>query len=102
MRIAPVIIIVALASRASAERSIEIDQAMAKGAKQHPQASVDEATLRAADAQVDVAQARRLPDVEVFAQLDRSTSNTSVGVLFPEPGIPVVSGSAGRTFGSGA
>jgi outer membrane protein len=102
MRIAPVFIIVALASSASAAPSIEIDQAMTIGAKQHPQASIDVANLRAADARVDIARARWLPDLELFAQLDRSTSNTNVGVMFPEPGIPVVSGAAGRTFGSGA
>lgn len=102
MRIVPAFILGALVSGASAAPSIEIDQAMAKGAKQHPQAGIDEANVHAAEARVDVARVKWLPDVEVFAQLDRSTSNTSVGVLFPEPGIPVLSGTAGRTFGAGA
>jgi outer membrane protein TolC len=102
MRIVSAFILAALAGGASAAPSIEIDQAMTTGAKQNPQARIDEADLDAAGARVDVARVKWLPDVEVFAQLDRSTSNTSVGVLFPEPGIPVVSGSAGHTFGTGA
>src|SRR4051812_43318011 len=102
MRFVPAVILVALVGGASAAPSIEIDQAMKTGAKQHPQARIDQADLQAADARVDVARAKWLPDVEVFAQVDRSTSNTSVGVMFPEPGIPVVSGTAGRTFGAGA
>jgi outer membrane protein TolC len=81
--------------------TIEIEEAMAKAAGQHPITRESQADVQAAEARSDVERARFLPDVEVFAQLDRTTTNTSNGVLFPEPGIPVLSGTPGRTFGAG-
>jgi outer membrane protein len=81
--------------------TIDIETAMANAAAQHPVAREGSADVRAAEARVAVEHAHYYPDLEVFAQLDRTTTNTSNGVLFPEPGIPVVSGSAGRTFDAG-
>jgi len=81
--------------------TLDIKQAMANASDQHPVAREHLADIREAEARTDVAHAHYLPDLEVFAQLDRTTTNTSNGVLFPEPGIPVVSGAPGRTFGSG-
>lgn len=102
MRIASVAIYIGLIGTARAGGSIDIEQAMDQATKQHPVAREQHAGVRAADARTDVERARYLPDVEAFAQLDRSTSNTSNGVLFPEPGVPVVSGTPGRTFNLGA
>ena len=74
---------------------------MTRAAAQHPIAREGSADVRAAEARVGVEHARDYPDLDVFAQLDRTTTNTSDGVLFPVPGIPVLSGSAGRAFDSG-
>src|SRR5882724_3815543 len=103
MRCANVIVIfVGLTGTARADDTLEIGPAMALAAKRHPAVRENQASVAGADARVEVERARFWPDVELFAQLDRSTSNTSGGALFAVPGLPVVSGVPGRTFDLGA
>lgn len=102
MRTAVIVTLLSLTRLAPADpRAIEIEDAMARAGAQHPIARERQADIEAAQARSDVEHARYAPDVEVFAQLDRTTTNTSTGVLFPEPGIPVVSGAPGRAFDAG-
>ena len=103
MRIANVVIFVGLvATTARADPALDIAQAMQLAPKHHPIEREQQAAVQGADARVDVERARFWPDVQVFAQLDRSTANTTGGALFAVPGLPVVSGVPGRIFDSGA
>lgn len=102
MRAALIALLISQARNVQADvPTVDIKAAMVKAAKQHPLARERQADVREADARADVERARYLPDLELFAQVDRTTTNTSNGVLFPEPGIPVLSGSPGRTFDAG-
>jgi len=102
MRIATVVIFVGAVGSARADTPLDIGDAMALAPKHHPIAQQHDATVRGAEARVDVERARFWPEVEVFAQLDRSTSNTTGGALFSVPGLPVVGGVPGRIFDLGA
>jgi len=102
MRIAKFVVCIGLVGTARADVTLEIEDAMTLAAKRHPAARANQASVAGADARVEVERARFWPDVEVFGQLDRSTSNTSGGALFAVPGLPVVSGVPGRTFDLGA
>ncbi len=102
MQIAHVAAFAGLIGTARADGALDIEQAMKLSASRHPAVTAHQARIAGADARVEVERARFWPDVELFAQLDRSTSNTSSGALFAVPGLPVVSGAPGRKFDLGA
>jgi outer membrane protein TolC len=84
-----------------APTSLDIDAAMALAASHHPALRADAADVRAATETVDVERAKYTPDLELFGQFDRATTNAVPGVYFAVPGLPIVAGTPGRTFDSG-
>src|SRR5207244_1733788 len=98
-----VIAMAAGAARASEppQPVLDVEQAMAFAAEHHPIERADAANVRAASAQVDVERARYTPDVELFVQLDRATTNAVPGSYFAVPGLPNIVGAPGRTFDLG-
>ena len=80
---------------------LDVEGAMSFAAKHHPTLRADDADVHAASEAVDVERARYMPDLEVFAQVDRSTTNAVPGTYFAVPGLPVLAGTPGRTFDSG-
>jgi outer membrane protein TolC len=80
---------------------LDVEQAMAFAAAHHPISSADAANARAADEQIAVERARYTPDLELFVQLDRATTNAVPGAYFAVPALPVVAGTPGRTFDLG-
>jgi outer membrane protein len=96
------VLVVATTVRAEpAPTRLDLEAAIAYASAHHPTARVDAANVRAADEAVDVERAKYIPDLEVFAQIDRATTNAVPGAYFAVPGLPVVAGSPGRTFDSG-
>ena len=87
--------------RAQPPATIDIEAAIRLAPAHHPVAEEDAATVRAADATVDVERARYWPELRVFAELDRSTSNTVAGGLFSVATLPVVAGQSGRSLAPG-
>ncbi len=81
--------------------SLDVEGAMTFAAAHHPTLRADAADVRAASEAVDVERAKYTPDLELFAQLDRSSTNVVPGAFFSVPGLPVVAGTPGRTFDSG-
>jgi len=80
---------------------LDLDGAIAYAASHHPTTRADAADVRAAEESVDVERARYTPDLELFAQIDRATTNAVPGAYFAVPALPVVAGTPGRTFDSG-
>src|SRR5512140_3210304 len=100
----PTLLFLALAATVRADpapTSLDLEGAMAFATSHHPTLKVDEADVRAATEAVDVERAKYTPDLELFAQVDRSTTNAVPGAYFAVPGLPVVAGTPGRTFDSG-
>ena len=98
------LVLVLAAAAAAAEPSahlLDLDAAMKLAAAQHPSLRADAADVRAASEAVDIERAKYTPDLELFAQVDRSTANAVPGAYFAVPGLPVVAGTPGRTFDSG-
>jgi outer membrane protein TolC len=96
------LVVVAAAARAEpAPTTLDLDGAIAFATAHHPALRADAADVRAATEAVDVERAKYTPDLEVFAQLDRGTTNAVPGAYFAVPGLPVVAGTPGRTFDSG-
>ncbi len=98
------IAIAALAASVHAEPasiSLDLEGAIAFATAHHPTLRADAADIRAATEQIDVERARYTPDLEVFAQLARGTTNAVPGPFFAVPALPVLGGTAGRTFDSG-
>jgi outer membrane protein TolC len=83
-----------------AKVTLDVDAAIAFAVAHHPTVRADAADVRAATEAVDVERAKYTPDLEVFAQLGRSTTNTVPGAYLSVPGLPVVAGTPGRTFDS--
>jgi outer membrane protein TolC len=84
-----------------APTSLDLEGAMSFATSHHPTLNANAADVRAASEAVDVERARYTPDLELFAQLDRSTTNAVPGAYFAVPGLPVVAGAPARTFDSG-
>lgn len=95
------VVLVATAHAEPAPAKLDLESALRFAASHHPTTRADAANVRAAQESVDVERARYTPDLELFAQLDRSTSNAVPGAYFAGPGIPIVAGTPGRTFDSG-
>jgi outer membrane protein TolC len=79
---------------------VDLDGAIAFAAKNHPAMRADAADVHAAVESVDVERAKYTPDFEVFAQVDRATTNAVPGAYFSVPGLPVVAGTPGRSWNS--
>jgi outer membrane protein len=97
-------LVVALSASVHAEPApltLDLDAAIAFATAHHPQLRADAADVRAASESVDVERARYTPDLELFVQLDRATTNAVPGAYFAVPSLPVVAGTPGRTFDSG-
>lgn len=84
-----------------APTGLDLDGAIAYATSHHPTAHADAANVRAAEESVDIERAKYTPDLELFAQLDRATTNAVPGAYFAVPSLPVVAGTPGRTFDSG-
>lgn len=100
----PVITLLVLAAAVHAEPApakLDLDGAIAYATSHHPTTRADAANVHAAEESVDVERAKYTPDLELFAQIDRSTTNAVPGAYFAVPGLPVVAGTPGRTFDSG-
>jgi outer membrane protein TolC len=96
------ITIAVLVATAHAEPvTLDLDAAIAFATAHHPQLRADAADVRAASESVDVERAKYTPDLELFVQLDRATTNAVPGVYFAVPALPIVAGMPGRTFDSG-
>lgn len=80
---------------------LDVEGAIGFAAAHHPTTRADAANVRVATESVDVERAKYVPDLEVFAQFERATTNTVPGAYFGVPGLPVVAGTPGRTFDSG-
>jgi len=80
---------------------LDVDGAMTFAAAHHPALRADAADMRAAAESVEIERAKYTPDLELFAQVDRATTNAVPGAYFAVPGLPVVAGTPGRTFDSG-
>lgn len=80
--------------------SLDVEGAITYATSHHPTLRADAADVRAASELVEVERARYTPDLEVFAQAGRSTSNAVPGAYFAVPGLPVVAGTPGRTLAS--
>ncbi len=80
---------------------LDVEAAIAFATAHHPTARSDAANLRVAAESVDIERAKYVPDLELFAQVDRATTNAVPGAYFAVPGLPVVAGTPGRTFDSG-
>ena len=96
-------LIVLAAAAAHAEpppASLDLEAAIAYATAHHPTLRADAADVRAASETVDVERARYTPDLEVFAQVDRSTTNAVPGAYFAVPALPIVAGTPGRTLDS--
>src|ERR1051326_1150619 len=102
MRMAAALVVIAAAAHAEpAPAKLDLAGAIAFAAGPHPTTRADAANVRAAEASIDVERAKYTPDLEVFAQLDRATTNAVPGAYFAVPGLPVVAGTPGRTFDTG-
>jgi outer membrane protein TolC len=88
-------------AHADGASSITVDDAIKIAAAQHPSHDEDAANEAVADAKVDVERVKFVPDVELIAQLDRTSSNLVPGALFSAPNIPVVAGTQGRELDAG-
>jgi outer membrane protein TolC len=98
------IVIFAVAAAVHAEpaaTTLDVEGAVSYAAAHHPATRADAADVRAASDAVDVERAKYTPDLELFAQFDRATTNAVPGVYYSVPGLPVLSGTPGRTFDSG-
>jgi outer membrane protein TolC len=84
-----------------APTTIDLEGAITYSAAHHPITRADAADVRAAGEAVDVERAKYTPDLELFAQADRATTNAVAGVYYAVPGLPVVAGTPGRSFDSG-
>ena len=84
-----------------APAALDLDGAIAYAASHHPTTHADAANVRAAEESVDIERAKYTPDLELFAQIDRATTNAVPGAYFAVPSLPVVAGTPGRTFDSG-
>jgi len=84
-----------------APATLDLDAAIAYAASHHPTTHADAANVRAAEEAVDIERAKYTPDLELFAQIDRATTNVVPGAYFAVPSLPVVAGTPGRTFDSG-
>ena len=101
MRLIAGIVLFAAASARAEAPNLDLDTAVAFAAAHHPTTRADAADVRAAEATVDVERAKYTPDLELFAQADRATTNAVPGAYFAVPALPVVAGTPGRTFDSG-
>jgi len=81
--------------------TVDVERAMALAVAHHPIADEDVSAIRATAARVEVERAKYWPDLEVFAQLARSTSSTVGGALFTVPNLPAISGAQRRVFDLG-
>jgi outer membrane protein TolC len=81
--------------------SLDVDAAITFAVSHHPALRADAADVRAASEAVDVERAKYTPELELFAQVDRATTNAVPGAYFAVPALPVVAGTPGRTFDSG-
>lgn len=98
---AGVVVLAAAAAHAEPPPApLDVEAAIAYATSHHPALRADAADVRAASETVDLERARYTPDLEVFAQADRSTSNAVPGAYFAVPGLPVVAGTPGRTLAS--
>jgi outer membrane protein TolC len=92
----------ALAAEAAGE-ALTIDGAIRHALSHHPSLRARRAVEHATEALTDITRAGLLPDIELTAQLNRATGNVVPGALFPQRGIPGVSGPArGRGLDGGA
>lgn len=96
--------IVVAAGAVSAEpapTTIDLETAITYAAAHHPNTRADAADVRAASEGIDAERAKYTPDLELFAQADRATTNAVPGAYFAVPGLPIVAGTPGRTFDTG-
>jgi outer membrane protein len=83
-------------------RTLTVDEAIAFALAHHPRIRTAQAGEEAGDARVDEAEARKLPDLGLSAQLNRSTGNTVPGAFFSQSGfVPIAGPTRGRAFDGG-
>ena len=85
-----------------AARAYTLEQAITEALANHPRLRASAAVESASEARIDEAKTAQLPDVGISAQLNRSTSNTVPGALFPQPGfVPIAGPTRGKTLEGG-
>lgn len=83
-------------------RSYTIEQAVTDSLANHPRIRASVAEEGAFEARIDETRTRRLPNVGVSAQLNRSTGNTVPGAFAPLAGfVPVAGPVRGKTLDDG-
>lgn len=97
-----VLILAAVSAHAQpAALTLDLDRAVAFVAAHHPALRGDAAAVRASVESVGAERAKYLPDLELFAQVDRATANAVPGAYFAVPALPTIAGTPGRRFDSG-
>jgi outer membrane protein TolC len=92
-----------LAASARAEppsASLDLESAIAFAASHNPSVRADAADVRSVVEAVDIERAKYTPDLELFGQAGRATTNAVPGAYFAVPGLPVVAGTPGRSWQS--
>lgn len=75
-----------------ASAPITLSDALAYARQNYPAVRAALADKQAADRDVDMARTAYLPQINLLAQINRSTVNNVTGLLLPQPGLPAISG----------
>ena len=73
-------------------RAVTLDDALTYARLHYPAVRAALADREAAERDVDTARTAYLPQVNLLAQINRSTVNNVTGLLLPQPGFPSISG----------
>ncbi len=77
---------------AASASAMTLAEALSYSREHYPAVRSALADKEAAARDVDVARTAYLPQVNLLAQINRATVNNVTGLLFPQPGLPAVSG----------
>ena len=85
------------AQSAAPAPAMTLDEAVRFALEHHPALEAASARASAASAARELAEASRLPSLDVEAQIVRATGNVVAGSTFPMSGVPGISGPVGTT-----
>src|SRR5256884_9313153 len=71
---------------------MSIGEAVDSALRNYPAVSVSQEQVNAAAAGIDLARTAYLPRIDSLGQFNRATRNNTFGLLFPQGGIPAISG----------
>src|SRR5258706_468214 len=82
--------------------ALTLEQSVSAALVHRPRLAAVLAAEAAADARIDEARLKRLPELGLAAQINRSTGNSAPGAFFAAPGfVPVAGAPRGRVFDDG-